>query len=395
MASLQVRQLFHSDGMWNTEFISAVFKDEWIPRILAIPPCEIKSRDTVFWPFTKDGTYTVKSGYGLLFYRFMAKRGTRKDITRINDRGREFCRRTLWTLPVPMVWKILIWKIIINALPTASELHKRKIDVDPFCGMCGGNNKNVETPEHLFRDCGLASRLWAGSVFGIRVENAGGIPFSEWIYDWLRYLSNSEGGECKTIMFVALLWGLWTLRNNVIFQELVLNPHTIMGCFYNSVKEKVQLLCNSSQTKQPHLMLRNSEEGSYHEDREAIRNGHPVNLIGQYNSCTVVRVKVDASWIRNYRAAVGWVVFDHTGKDIERRRVRLNAESALQAEALGVREVLLINQIAGVGKEDHKIAGILEDIRERLSFFHCLCLNFIPRRLNSLAHGLAKQALRM
>ncbi|XP_074313694.1 uncharacterized protein LOC141648885 [Silene latifolia] len=280
--------------------------------------------------------------------------------------------------------------------------------------MCGGDQKSLETSEHLFRDCGLASRLWAGSVLEIRVESAGGISISEWIYDWIRYLSNSEGGEGKTITFVALLWGLWTLRNNVIFQELDLNPHTIMGCFYNSVREKVQMLCNSSQTKPPQLMLRSSDEGSNHEDREAIHNGHRVNLIGKHNSCAAVRVKVDASWVRNFEAAVGWVVFDHTGKDIERRQVRISAESALQAEALGVREVLvwaqaqrilhinlssdclqLINQIEGVDKEDHIIAGILEDIRERLSFFHCLCLNFIPRRLNSLAHGLAKEALRL
>ncbi|XP_074304184.1 uncharacterized protein LOC141638901 [Silene latifolia] len=414
MASLQVRHLFHLDGKWNADFIDAVFKDEWTTRILAIPPCEIRLRDKVFWPLTKDGTYTVKSGYGLIFDRFMSTRGTSKDRTRINDRGREFCRKTLWNLPVPMVWKILFWKIIINALPTESEFHKRKLNVEPLCGMCGGDQKSIKTPEHLFRDCGLASRIWAGSVLGIRVDSAGGISVSEWIYDWIRYLSNSEGGEGKTSTFVAILWGLWTLRNNVIFQELVLNPHTITGCFYNSIREKVHVLCNASPTKQPQLMLRSSEEGSDQEDREAIRNGHPVNLVGNQNSCAVVRVKVDACWVRNFEAAVGWVAFDHTGKEIERRQMCTRAESALQAEALGVRDVLvwaqaqrvlhidlssdclqLINQIAGVDKEDHMIAGIREDIRERLRFFHCLCLNFIPRRLNNLAHGLAKHALRL
>ncbi|XP_074300488.1 uncharacterized protein LOC141631762 [Silene latifolia] len=266
----------------------------------------------------------------------------------------------------------------------------------------------------LFGEDCLAQRLWAGSDLGIRVESAEGLSVSEWIYDWIRYLSHSEGGEDKMITFVAILWGLWSLRNKVMFQELDLNPYTITGCFFNSIREKVHVLCNSQHTKQPLSMLQSSEEGSAQEDREAIRNGHPVNLISNHSNCAVVRVKVDASWLRNFEAAVGWVAFDHMGREIEWRQVRIRVESALQAEALGVRDVLvwaqaqrilhidlssdclqLINQIAGIDKEDHMIAGILEDFRDRFSFFHCLSLNFIPRRLNNIAHGLAKQALRL
>ncbi|XP_074299990.1 uncharacterized protein LOC141631187 [Silene latifolia] len=249
----------------------------------------------------------------------MATRGTSKDRSRINDRGREFCRKTLWNLPIPVVWKILIWKIIIKALPTGIEFHKRKLDVEPFCGMCGGDQKCIETLEHLFRDCSLAQRLWAGSDLGIRVESAEGLSVSDWIYDWMRYLSISEGGKGKMITFVVILWGLWSLRNKVMFQELDLNPYTITGCFFNSIREKVHVLCNSPPTKQPLSMLQSSEEGSTQEDCEAIRNGHPVNLIGNHNNCALVRVKVDASWIQNFEAAVGWVAFDHTGRKIERR----------------------------------------------------------------------------
>ncbi|XP_074305554.1 uncharacterized protein LOC141640771 [Silene latifolia] len=280
--------------------------------------------------------------------------------------------------------------------------------------MCGGDQKCIETLEHLFRDCSLTRRLWAGSTLGIRVESAAGISISDWIYDWLSYLSNTGGSEDNLITFVAVLWGLWALRNNVIFQKLDLNLFTITGCFYNSVREKIQMLCNSSPTKQPLSLLQTSEEGSSYEDREAIRNGHPVRLIGNHSNCAVVRVKVDASWVRGLDAAVGWIAFDHTGQELERRKVRNSAESALQAEALGVREVLvwaqerrflhidlssdclqLINQIAGLEKEDHMIAGILADLRDRLSFFHCLSLSFILRRLNVIAHGLAKQAMRL
>ncbi|XP_074288374.1 uncharacterized protein LOC141613535 [Silene latifolia] len=341
-----------------------------------------------FWPFTKNGTFTVKSGYRLIFHSYMAARSSIKDRSRINDRGREFCRKTLWNLPVPAVWKILIWKIIVKALPIGSEFQKRKLDIEPFCGMCGGGQKCVESMEHLFRDCSLVQRLWAASELGIRVESAEGLSVTEWIYDWMRYFSKNEGGEDKMITFVAILWGVWSLRNRVIFQDLDLNPFTITWCFFSSIRKNVQVLCSSHLTQQPLSKLQSSEEGSSQEDREAIRNGHPVNLIGNHNACGVVRIKVDASWLRNFEPAVGWIAFDHAGKEITRRQVHTRAESALQAEALGVRDVLswaqeqrilhvavlsdclqLINQVAGIDKEDHMIAGILEDVRDRFSFF--------------------------
>ncbi|XP_074295333.1 uncharacterized protein LOC141623161 [Silene latifolia] len=251
--------------------------------------------------------------------------------------------------------------------------------------MCGGDQKCIETVEHLFRDCSLTRRLWAGSTLGIRVDSATGISISDWIYDWLSYLSNSGGSEDNLITFVAVLWGLWTLRNNVIFQKLDLNSSTITGCFYNSIREKIQMLCNSSLTKQPLSLLQTSEEGSTYEERAAIRNGYPVRLIGNHSNCEVVRVKVDASWVPGLDAAFGWIAFDHTGQELERGMVRAGV-IAMQS---------LINQIAGLEKEDHLIAGILADLRDRLSLFHCLSLSFIPRRLNVLAHGLAKQAMRL
>ncbi|XP_074289533.1 uncharacterized protein LOC141614688 [Silene latifolia] len=414
LASLQVSDLFDQNGKWNANLISTVFKEEWSSHILAIPPCALRVRDKVYWPFTKNGAFTVKSGYGLIFHNYMAARSSIKDRSRINDRGREFCRKTLWKLPVPEVWKILIWKIIVKALPIGGEFLKRKLDIEPFCGMCGEGLKCVESMEHLFRDCSLIQRLWATSDLGIRVESAEGLSVTEWIYDWMRYFSKSEGGEAKMITFMAILWGVWSLRNRVIFQDLDLNPMTITGCFFSSIRRNIQVLSNSHPTHSAQTKLQSSVEVSSQEDREAIPIGHPVKLIGNNNACGVVRVKVDASWLRNFEEAVGWIALDQTGKEIARRQVHTRAESALQAEALGVRDVVswaqdqrilhlavlsdclqLINQVAGIDNEDHLIAGILEDVRDRFSFFHCLSLSFIPRSLNSIAHGLAKQALRL
>ncbi|XP_074290549.1 uncharacterized protein LOC141617264 [Silene latifolia] len=376
LANLQVRDLLLSDGNWNEGIIKSLFTEEWTMRILAIPRCEVRLRDKIYWPHTTSGVFTVKSAYGIIFEDYMIRVGTVKDKSRLNDRSRLFCRTILWKLPIPQMWKLLIWKIITNVLPIGHEFYKRSIDVDPSCGMCGRGQQALKTPEHLFRDCGFSSRIWAGSDLGIRVEGAEGVSISDWICNWIRYLAKKEEGIYQVISFVATLWALWTTRNRIRFQDQDVNSHIITNMIYRAIRERVNILRKSLDKKK--------------------------------------WAKVDASWNRNFEAAFGWIAYDDMGSELGRRQVRTRAESALQAEAKGVRDIVLwaqewrhlhldvssdclqlINQLAGADKDDHRITGILEDIRSSFNFFHCLCFNFIPRRLNGIAHNLAKQAMKL
>ncbi|XP_074315133.1 uncharacterized protein LOC141651315 [Silene latifolia] len=212
LASLQVQHLLLGDGNWNEAFIRSLFTEEWADRILAIPRCEVRQRDKIYWPRTTTGDYTVKSGYGLIFEDFMNRVETVKHNSRLTDRGRLLCRSGLWNLPVPQMWKILLWKIITNVLPIGREFHRRNIKVDTSCSMCGGNQRVMETSEHIFRDCGLSSRIWAGSDLGIRVEGAWGVSISDWICNWIRFLSKREERTREVILFIAILWAIWSVR---------------------------------------------------------------------------------------------------------------------------------------------------------------------------------------
>ncbi|XP_074265297.1 uncharacterized protein LOC141587724 [Silene latifolia] len=224
--------------------------------------------------------------------------------------------------------------------------------------MYGSEQKNVESLEHLFRDCNVSARIWAGSDLGIRTENTSTTEISTWIINWIRYLINLEEGERRVIRFMATLWGLWVLRNNIIFKGMSFVPQVFYSSFSKTVTANLQ---------------------------------------------------VDASWEKNYDAAIGWIAYSSSGSVINHRSIRMRVESALQAEALGIWDVLKwacnsgqlhlevlsdclqpLNQIAGVEKGNHIIKGILEEIQKLYVCFHCLCFNFIPRHLNMLAHGLAR-----
>ncbi|XP_074290748.1 uncharacterized protein LOC141617449 [Silene latifolia] len=272
----------------------------------------------------------------------------------------------------------------------------------------------METLEHLFRDCGLSCRIWASSDLGIRVEGARDIPISDWITDWILYLRKREEGTHQVIHFVAIIWCLWTTRNMLKFQDLTLNLNVVMNLIFKVVREKVHMLCKSLDSPQPRVSGCTEGEVMTQQESMDIRNGHPVCVVGNPAGCDVTRVKVDASWNQTMEAAVGWIAYDEMGQELGRRQVHLRAESPLQAEALGVRDVVewakarhilhldissdclqLINQLAKVATENHKIAGVLQDIRESFSAFHCLAFNFIPRHLNGIAHSLAQQAMKM
>ncbi|XP_074305501.1 uncharacterized protein LOC141640716 [Silene latifolia] len=307
------------------------------------------------------------------------------------------------------MWKILIWKIITNVLPIGQEFHKRNIEVDTSCSMCGGDQRAMETSKHLFRDCGLSSRIWAGSDLGIRVEGAWGVSISGWI----RFLSKRDEGTREVILFMATLWAIWTVRNKIKFQDQVLTSQGITNMVFKVIREQTNILWKSFNSRQLQAD-KEIEEGTPQTEALAIRNGRPVCILGLPTGCAVVRVKVDASWNSNYEAAFGWIASDGTGRELERRQARIREESALQAEALGIRDIVmwaqerrvlhldissdclqLVTQLAETEKEDHRITGILEDIRASFSFFHCLVFNFDPRRFNGFAHNLAKQAMNL
>ncbi|XP_074289518.1 uncharacterized protein LOC141614674 [Silene latifolia] len=244
------------------------------------------------------------------------------DRSRINENGKDFCRVRLWRLPYPSMWKIYLWKIITNTLP-----------VD--CGSC------METLEHLFRDCSISARIWAGSELGIRGESATRIKIGDWIISWIRFLLKLEGGEKRILKFMAILWGIWLLRNNIIFKEMTVDPLSL----FRFLSMNIEVSLNGFQQEEERRKERQSTHGlgcnALESDLGALREGHPFFVIGKPGQCRGTRLKVDASWKKNLDAACGWVVYDSSGMEIVRGYSKLKAESALQAEAVGVREVLI------------------------------------------------------
>ena len=66
--NLRVRELIKSGtNEWNSLLLQQLFCARDIALIESIPLCSSKVDDTLIWPFTPSGSYTVKSGYRFLY----------------------------------------------------------------------------------------------------------------------------------------------------------------------------------------------------------------------------------------------------------------------------------------------------------------------------------------
>ncbi|XP_074298746.1 uncharacterized protein LOC141629674 [Silene latifolia] len=226
-----------------------------------------------------------------------------------------------------------------------------------------------------------------------------------------KHTTSADNGEFLVISLIATIWCIWCTRNNLVFRGDSFSPET----FYNLQSKTTAEAIAAYEATQGMVRAKGFFPGlQRNEVREKLENSFQVYLIGTGRGCNTIRVKVDAGWHTSLVSAAGWVAYDHDVSIIFEGGRSFWSESALQAEAKGIREALrwasangifhldvfsdclqILLQITGVENGHHLTQGILLDIEASLPFFHCISFSFIPINLNSVAHRLAKRAMRL
>ncbi|XP_074266960.1 uncharacterized protein LOC141590255 [Silene latifolia] len=318
LRNIAIRALQKSVGTaeelsWHEDFVRQLFSEESANGILALPICRSRNMDEVYWKHTNKGEYSVKSGYGVLQRGYMERKGTLKDKTRLNKEGRDLCKNRLWQLPGPAVWKVLVWRILTDTLSVRINFAKRNMDLDHSCKLYNHDGMVMETMEHLFRDCEVARRIWMCSELGIQTAVCPPIALAKWIINWLHYLEKMVDAESRLVRFLAMLWCLWCTRNRVTFKRE--SFHSIM--FFNMWTQ----------------VVRTADQAI-----EKARKAHDLTVMNGQDL-----VEDGLGWIRdsNHIHMIG------TGSRLYEFSKAIVAESAIQAEAIGVKEVLLWAKSSG------------------------------------------------
>ncbi|XP_073355220.1 uncharacterized protein [Aegilops tauschii subsp. strangulata] len=161
-------------------------------------------RDIFTWKLEASGSYSASSAYHLQFLG-----STFSPIMQSVCRAR-----------VPAKIKFFSRLLSAGRLLTADRLMARAWPNSYFCPLCW---RNLETAQHLFRECTWSRNLWTAAASRFRVPTF--LP-SSWrssncMVDWLDGLSTVPVGR-KRARSIALLitWWIWLERNGRIFMDL-------------------------------------------------------------------------------------------------------------------------------------------------------------------------------
>ena len=119
---------------------------------------------------------------------------------------------------------MLIWRIVVDCLPTKANL-ARFFDIgDVLCPLC---KAEVESSIHFFALCPVAKAFWFNSQWGVRSDALGFSSTLDLIHflfspSFLGSLNLDQRNEF--LLFGAILYdGIWKLRNQVHFENFPLS----------------------------------------------------------------------------------------------------------------------------------------------------------------------------
>ena len=90
---------------------------------------------TCFWHFTKDGNYTVRSGYHLLAGLESNETGLERDNVLNRPLNWEYIWSSIWKATIPNKVKMFSWRFCQEILPIYANLVKRRIPVESLSKM--------------------------------------------------------------------------------------------------------------------------------------------------------------------------------------------------------------------------------------------------------------------
>ncbi|XP_048496584.1 uncharacterized protein LOC125495798 [Beta vulgaris subsp. vulgaris] len=396
-ASLKVGDLIHpAAGQWICSKVHWFFSPSSARKILEIElPHNLNTEDLRSWPHSKSGHYTTKTGY------IIALRNQQHKIYSMTNNQERFCR-LLWRLNIMPKWKIFIWKLWQNCLPTGANLARRGITMSATCPICLDDH---EDSWHLFCLCPLALEAWEHHFPSLMPQPVDSQTFSDWLTNHLLTLFHQGGLHSPHIPeTIGLLWAIWKTRNAQIFEHLratltSLHVHLQLGQTQHQLFLHPRPSPNRFSPPVPRIL--GPPPGFY-----GFIQGHYSDHVKD------IVIRSDGSWDKTSHSAVAAWVADITFSEYQVSDYQLlKAGSALQVEAHACRlgllwaqannfemvlaytdsaELISLLQLQAIANSS--ISHTLADIRRvAASFSGCKILK-VSRDEVASAHDLAKQA---
>ncbi|KAL4379350.1 hypothetical protein GQ457_02G009300 [Hibiscus cannabinus] len=384
-----------SNRCWREDVLCSLFPSEVVSAIVAIPIGGPLIKDELIWALSKDGNYTVKSGYHFIFENNSPSNDACSSSDLSNDK--EFWS-SIWSLQVPPKIKSFIWRASHNILPTNGNLNRK------FHGTFGGGSSCprcgdcVENMEHTLFFCPFALTVWKCSGFGYEPTSIGFPGFGKW---WKKLSSlNKDGVFSDGLNLLAILcWNIWKSRNSFVFSSLMESPIEVWNRAFEAYEEFSPLL-NSNLTQQSFSLPQDLSNSA-----SQFWTKPPLG---------VLKVNCDAAFDRSIgSAAIACVVRDDSGCIIKGEICSFPSRSVSAAEAIAIRKGVLMAISEGWEKvifESDNIgvinginsgmqcawesSSVVKDILSSIALHPFFSFQFVKRECNLVADWFAKACLK-
>ena len=130
---------------WDVRILEQYVDEEDILMILSLAISPTHRRDTFCWSYTKNGQYTVKSGYWVATNLMRDEEDLeilQPSITKL--------QAFAWKVNAPQKICHLIWQLISGQVAVTRNLVRRNMRCDNYCPRCGAPE---ETVTHAIFEC--------------------------------------------------------------------------------------------------------------------------------------------------------------------------------------------------------------------------------------------------
>ncbi|PWA36133.1 peptide chain release factor APG3, chloroplastic [Artemisia annua] len=122
-----------------------------------------------------------------------------------------------WSKVLPIKLNVFLWRMLLDRLPTRSNLYNRGIDI--ACVLCPNCGAAIENRNHLFFGCSMSVDLarLIGRWWNIHIPIFGDPSSWETWFDGLNHSSLQKGILEAT--FISMWWHIWKFRNSSLFSS--------------------------------------------------------------------------------------------------------------------------------------------------------------------------------
>ena len=165
--------------------------------------------DKFIWKGSHDGNLTFKEAY--LFHS--------RDQTQNTSWA-----KLIWNPVIPPSKSLLLWRILLDKIPTDDQLSKRWCQFPSIFNLC---LISAETSTHLFLDCNFASQIWnwLKSILNFNFSVTSCIEL-------LKVFDRAWSPQCKVVILAAIMncfHTIWFCRNQRRFNDKVININSAIN----------------------------------------------------------------------------------------------------------------------------------------------------------------------